>query len=118
MIKYTAFILIVAIRIGYHPSSVHSTTAAFSKTLVSPAKRVTSTPVKPVKHENAAGHDNVFFKWIRIPNESEEKLCSATNLVFGIEKPQTGYSLFFNQAVIQKMFLRIGLLNKSMATTC
>jgi len=118
MIKYTALIVIIAIRILYHPSSVNTAKEAFSKPAVSPATGVTTTPAKPARPENTFGHDKVVYKWILIQNESEEKLCFAPEMVFGIEKPQTGYSLFINQAVLQKMFYRIGMLNKSRATTC
>jgi len=118
MIKYTALLVIIAFRILYHPSSGNAATEAFSKPAASPATRVTTTPAKQGKPETPFDHDNVVYKWILIQNESEEKLCFAPEMVFGIEKPQTGYSLFINQAMIQKMFYRIGMLNKSRATTC
>lgn len=118
MIKYTALLVIIAIRILYHPPSVNAATEPFSKPAVSPATSVTTTPAKPGKLENPVGQDKMVYKWILIQNESEEKLCFAPDMVFGIEKPQTGYSLFINKTVIQKMFYRIGILNKSRATTC
>jgi hypothetical protein len=116
MIKYTAFLLIVAIRIFYHPASDKSAIEPFSKP--APATQVSTTPAKPGKQENTVDHDKVVSRWILIPNESEEKLCFSSEMVFGIEKPQTGYSLFIDQTVIQKMFYRIGMLNKSRASTC
>jgi len=59
MIKYTALIAIIAIRILYHPSSVNSATEAFSKPAVYPATRATNHPAKPNKIENPFGRDKL-----------------------------------------------------------
>lgn len=118
MIKYTAFVLLVLFRIFYHPSSAPAAMEPLSKPLMVPATQAENTPAKPGKKLNQAGQDKLAFKWIWIQNETETKLCSVTNLAFGIEKPESGYSLFLNHTVIQKMFFHIGLVNKSRATTC
>jgi len=133
MTKLTAFVIIISLRIIYHPSSVQpdglvpfaSPVAHHSISLASPLS--TSTlPARLLRIEGSIIDHKVILNWVVGENETAdqfevEKSTDGKNfimaaLVFGTDKRESDNYQFYEKAVNQKVSYRIKLINKNRKT--
>jgi hypothetical protein len=123
MTKYTAFILIVALRIMYQPSPVKLTTAPFaSPTPLS----FQTTPAQLISFDGSIINHKVILNWAVIENETADQfeVEKSTNgktffmaaLVFGTDKSDKDKYQFYEKAGNHKVLYRIKLINKNRQT--
>jgi hypothetical protein len=121
MIKYFAFVTIIALRIVYQPGNVKATNPPFTS---HPASF--GTPAKLLAVSGSINNNKVFLNWVVSENETAdqfeiEKSADGKNfmragLVFGTDKAETGNYQFFEKAVKKKMLYRVKLINKNKET--
>lgn len=120
MTKFTAFLIIVALRIAYHPAPSSTGIAPFT----SPQSTAFSIiPAKLLSVEGSLNHNKVTLNWIVGENETAdqfevEKSTDGKNfklaaLVFGTDKPSVDNYTFFDKAASQKTLYRIKLISKN-----
>ncbi|MFZ1858935.1 MAG: hypothetical protein WAU29_16345 [Chitinophagaceae bacterium] len=125
MTKFTAFVLIVAMRIMYHPSPAQHDIAPFA----SPSPLPTATTAIPAKLISIAGtisNNKFILNWEVGDNETAdqfevEKSTDGKNftmaaLVFGTDKSATDKYQFYEKAGNQRVLYRIKLINKNRQT--
>jgi hypothetical protein len=122
MTKFTALIIIVALRIAYHPSPTATTIAPF--TSPAPASTVFSiVPAKLLSLEGSMNNNKVILNWMVGDNETADqfevekstdgKHFIMAALVFGTDKPTTDNYTFYEKASTKKIMYRIKLINKN-----
>ena len=126
MTKFTAFIIIVALRIGYHPSVAQSDRAPFA----SPSSLSSGTtllhPAKLIRFNGNISNNRVFLQWEVSENETADmfeveksadgKYFTMAALVFGTDKPETDSYWFYEKANTKKFYYRIKAINKNKQT--
>lgn len=122
MTKYTAFILILAIRILYHPLTATSDNSPFASPSPLPAPAIAS-PAKLISIEGKISSNKVFLNWVVGENETADqfevqKSTDGTNftmtaLVFGTDKTAIDSYQFYEKAGNQKTLYRIKLISKN-----
>jgi hypothetical protein len=123
MTKFTAFIIIVALRIVYHPSDAQSGIAPFASPTQLPASRISIAPAKLISITGSISDHKVILNWVVGENETAdqfevEKSTDGKNftmaaLVFGTDLPETGNYRFYEKAGNEKTLYRIKLINKN-----
>ena len=105
MIKFTAFIIIVALRIGYQPSNAQTDRAPFTSPSLLSSGTALLHPAKLIRFNGNISNNRIFLQWEVIENETAdqfevEKSTDGKNftlaaLVFGTDKPETGKYWFY-----------------------
>jgi hypothetical protein len=127
MIKYTAFILIVALRIMYNPASnAQSVIAPFASSTPLSTTTISVVPAKLISVAGSISNHTVVLNWVVGENESADqfevekssdgKNFSLAALVFGTDKSEIGNYQFFEKAGKQKVLYRIKMINKNRQT--
>lgn len=122
MTKFTAFVIIVAFRIAYHPAPASTGPTAFVNPSPLPASTTSVAPAKFMSINGSFIHNKIILKWIIGENETAycfeiEKSTDGKNfamaaLVFGTDKPDTDNYEFFEKAGNREYLYRIKLINK------
>ena len=124
MIKFTAFIIIVALRITYQPSNAQTDRAPFAgPSPISSGTTFLLHPAKLIHFNGNISNNRVFLQWEVNENETAdqfevEKSTDGKNftiaaLVFGTDKPETGKYWFYEKANTRKFYYRIKMINKN-----
>jgi hypothetical protein len=126
MIKLTAFIAIIALRIMYQPSTAQSAIAPFASPSPLPGSSIASTPAKLISVAGSISNQKFVLNWVVNENETADqfeieksidgKNFSTAALVFGTDTPDTGNYQFYEKAGNQKVLYRIKLINKNRQT--
>lgn len=127
MTKFTAFVLIIALRIFYHPSSAaQNDIAPFASPSPLPATAFSIPPAKVISIDGRFSNNKFILNWIVGENETAdqfevEKSTDGKNftlaaLVFGTDKSETDKYQFYEKAGNQKISYRIKLINKDRKT--
>lgn len=126
MIKITAFITIIALRIFYQPSSAQSAIAPFASPTPVPTTAFSIAPAKLISVDGRFSNNKFILNWEVSQNETAdqfevEKSTDGKNftmaaLVFGTDKSDTDKYQFYEKAGNQKILYRIKLINKNRKT--
>ncbi len=127
MIKYTALVLIVAVRIMYHPASdAQPVIAPFASNTPLSTATISVVPAKLISIAGSISNHTVVLNWVVGDNEtadqfeveksSDGKNFSLAALVFGTDKSEIGNYQFYEKASKQKIIYRIKLINKNRQT--
>jgi hypothetical protein len=119
MTKFTAFIILVALRIAYHPADVQSDRAPFT----SPSSTMAIAPAKLINITGSVSNHKVILNWVVAENESADKFevekstdgktFTMAALVFGSDKSETDNYQFYEKAGNKKVLYRIRMINKN-----
>ena len=125
MIKFTAFVVIVALRIMYQPSPAQKDIAPFASPSPLPTTTI-SAPAKLISIDGSIKNNKVILNWEVGDNETAdqfevEKSTDGKNyimaaLVFGTDKSETDKYQFYEKAGSQRVLYRIKLINKDLKT--
>ena len=126
MLKYTAFIIILALRISYHPADAQTTIAPFTSPSPLSTTSISITPARLISVDGHIRDNKIILDWVVGQNETAdqfevEKSMDGKNfttaaLVFGTDLPATGSYQFYEKAGNQKVSYRIKLINKDRQT--
>jgi hypothetical protein len=126
MIKFIAFVIIVALRIIYHPVHSKTGTAPFAHPTPSPVPSAIGTPAKLLDIYGNFFNNKIYLCWTVGENETADqfeveksmdgKTFKMAALVFGTDKPYTESYQFYEKAGNQKVLYRIRLINKDRKT--
>jgi hypothetical protein len=127
MIKYIAFVTILALRLFYQPSAAQTAIAPFTSPSPAPIpKGNVTTTAKLLDFKGIISNNKVILNWAVSENETAdqfevEKSTDGINftmaaLVFGTDKPATDNYEFYEKAGNQKLLYRIKLINKDKKT--
>lgn len=126
MTKYTAFVIIVALRIMYHPSDAQTEIAPFTSPSPLPASTISITPAKLLNVNGSIIQNKVVLNWevgenetvdqFEVERSTDGKNFSLAALVFGTDKPATDKYQFYEKAGNQRVLYRIKLINKNRLT--
>ena len=124
MTKFTAFVIIVALRIMYHPTHAQSDIAPFASPSPLPTSTISTAPARLISIKGSIHNSKVILNWVVGENETAdqfevEKSTDCKNflmaaLVFGTDKPATGNYQFYEKAGNQKVLYRIKLITKNL----
>jgi hypothetical protein len=119
MTKYSLFVIIIALRIGYQPILPQQGISPFA----SPA---TTTAAKLISVNASIDKNRVFIDWTVDENETvyqfeieksnDGKNFTTAALVFGSDKPATDNYRFYEKAGKKKVTYRIKIINKNQQT--
>lgn len=122
MTKYTALILIIALRIIFHPSNAQTEVIPFGS-LPSFPQATTFSPSKFISIEGNISNEKVKLTWNISENETAdkfevEKSVDGKNfliaaLVFGTDKMNSDQYQFYEKVNSGKILYRIKLINKN-----
>ena len=122
MTKFTVFVIIVAMRIAYHPAIAQTEPAPFASPSPLPASTISIAPAKFMNISGRLINNKIILKWIIGENETaycfevekstDGKNFSMAALVFGTDKPAIDNYEFYEKAGHQKSLYRIKLINK------
>ncbi len=123
MTKFTAFIIIVVLRIVYHPSGTQSTIPPFASPTQLPASGISFAPAKLISISGSISDHKVILDWVVGENETADKFevekstdgknFTLAALVFSTDKAETGNYRFYEKAGNEKTSYRIKLINKN-----
>ena len=126
MTKFSVFVIIIALRIVYHPSHAQSDMAPFASPSPLPTSTISFSNARLISIEGSIRNKKVVLTWVVGQNETAdqfevEKSTDGKNftmaaLVFGTDKPETGNYLFYEKAGNKKVLYRIKLINKNRQT--
>ncbi len=126
MIKSAAFVIIVALRIVYHPSPAQSAIAPFASPSPLPTSTISTAPARLISINGSISNSKVILNWVVGGNETAdqfevEKSFDGKNftmaaLVFATDKQETDTYQFYEKAGNQKVSYRIKLINKNRKT--
>jgi hypothetical protein len=118
MTKHLLFVIILGLRLAYHPTDSSSTPPPFS----SPSTPVLPVPAKLISLKASVEENKVVLDWTVGENETAyqfevEKSTDGKNfrlaaLVFGTDKPNTDKYQFLETAGKAKIAYRIKLIDK------
>lgn len=122
MYKFSILVILVLLRIFYHPAAANGAPASFS-TPSGIAHAIAKMAEPRVIHASAnLNNDKVYINWAVSENESAElfeiekstdgKNFKMAALVFGTDKPDTDNYQFYEKAVNKKCVYRIKLVSK------
>ncbi len=125
MIKSVTLIILIAIRIGYHPSGTGGITP-FASPLPIPEPTIARTPAKVLSIHGSISNNKIVLNWVVGQNETADKFEVEKSsdgrhfflaaLVFGTDKAENGNYQFYEKAGNQKMAYRIKVINKNRET--
>ena len=124
MTKFTAFIIIVVLRIVYHPADAQSSSIPpFASPTQLPASGISFAPAKLIHINGSISNHKVILNWVVGENETADKFevekstdgknFTLAALVFGTDKAETGNYRFYEKAGNEKILYRIKLINKN-----
>lgn len=123
MTKFSAFVIIIALRIVYHPSQAQADIAPFASPSSLPASTISFSNARLISLEGSIHNKKVVLTWMVGENETAdqfevEKSTDGKNftlaaLVFGTDKPETDNYCFYEKAGHKKTLYRIKLINKN-----
>ena len=126
MTKFTAVVIIVALRIMYHPSPAQNDTVPFASPSPVPPTAFSIAPAKLISIDGRFSNNKFILNWEVGDNETAdqfevEKSIDGKNftmaaLVFGTDKSDTDKYQFYEKAGNQKVLYRIKLINKNRKT--
>lgn len=128
MTKFTAFVLIVALRIAYHPASAQTDLSPFTSPYAAPSSSTAFSiaPAKVISIDGSVNNNKFILNWIVGENETADqfeveksfdgKKFAMAALVFGTDKADTDHYQFYEKAGNQKVLYRIKLINKNQET--
>ncbi|MBK8312356.1 MAG: hypothetical protein IPL04_17065 [Chitinophagaceae bacterium] len=123
MTKYTALILIIAMRIFFHPSNAQTEISPFGSLPSFPQATTTFSTPKFISIEGKISNEKVKLTWNISENETADKfeveksvdgktfLIAA--LVFGTDKMNSDQYQFYEKVNSGKILYRIKLINKN-----
>lgn len=122
MSKFTASVIIVALRILYHPANAKTAIAPFTSPTPLPVRSVSIVPAKLISLNGSVSNNKIFLTWIVGENETADhfeveksadgKTFKMAALVIGTDKPNTDNYQFYEKAGNQKVLYRIRLIYK------
>ena len=128
MIKTAAFILLLALRIGYHPGEGKANIVPFASPLPVPSSTLSAPQAKLISFHGFITHKKVVLNWVVEQNETADqfevekstdgKHFILAALVFGTDKTSTGNYQFYEKAGNQKVLYRIRIINKNHQSAC
>jgi hypothetical protein len=123
MTKFTAFVIVIALRIGYHPFNTQNNIAPFASPSLRSASTTSVAPAKLISISGSISNDKVILNWVVGANETADKfeVEKSTDgktfimaaLVFGTDKTENDNYMFYEKAGKQKVLYRIKLINKN-----
>jgi len=123
MTKFTAFVLIVALRIFYQPSNAQPAIVPFAGPAPVPVPALYLPPAKLISFNASVSNNRIFLQWqvgdnetadqFEIEKSTDGKNFVMTALVFGTDKPETGNYWFYEKANTKKFYYRIKMITKS-----
>ena len=126
MIKTIVFLLILALRISYHPSDTSTDIAPFASPSPVPTTPVSALSAKVISIDGSISQDKIVLKWIveaiesadqfEVEKSTDGKNFSLAALVFGTDKAENGSYEFYDKAGNQKISYRIKIINKNRET--
>jgi hypothetical protein len=126
MTKYTAFVIIIALRIIYHPSTAQVTTAPFASPSPLSLQTISLVPANLMSFEGSIINHKVILNWVVGENETADqfevekstdgKSFFMAALVFGTDKADKDNYQFYEKASKHKVLYRIKLINKNRQT--
>ena len=126
MTKFTAFIILVALRIAYQPSVAQTDIASFASPSSFSSGASAPKPAKLLRFNGNISNNKVFLQWEMSENETADmfevekstdgKYFTMAALIFGTDKPETGNYSFYEKANTKKFYYRIKAINKNRQT--
>jgi len=123
MTKFTTFVIIIALRIFYHPSHAQTDIAPFASILPPSSSTISIARAKLIQITGSIHNHKVVLKWVVAENESADKFevekstdgktFTMAALVFGTDKSETDNYQFYEKAVNKKISYRIKMINKN-----
>ena len=123
MTKFTAFIILVTLRIAFQPSDGRSDRTPFASPLPPSSSTIFIAPAKLINITGSIHNHKVTLNWVVAENESADKfeVEKSTNskiftmaaLVFGTDKSETDNYQFYEKAGNKKILYRIKMINKN-----
>ena len=123
MTKFSAFIIIIALRIVFHPSHAQSDMAPFASPSPLPTSTISFSNARLISVEGSIRNKKVILNWVVGQNETADqfevekstdgKTFTLAALVFGTDKPETDNYRFYEKAGKKKILYRIKLINKN-----
>lgn len=122
MIKFSAFITILVLRLFYQPSDAQEIMAPFEGP--KPASAVSTSYLPALINFNGnISNNRVLLQWqvneneaadqFEIEKSSDGKNFTLAALVFGTDKPETDSYWFYEKAKQKKFYYRIKMITKS-----
>ena len=122
MSKFIILVLLVTVRIFYHPSPANGTPSSFSTPYSIGSLTASKATARVISVRANISGNKIWISWVVSQNESAdlfevEKSLDGKNfktaaLVFGTDNPETGKYQFYENAGNQKWVYRIKLINK------
>ncbi len=126
MIKFTALVVIVALRIFYQPLPAQNHIAPFASPSPLSSTTIALPPAKLISITVSISNNKVILNWevgdnetadqFEVEKSTDGKNFSMAALVFGTDKQATGNYQFYEKAGNQKVLYRIKLINKNRQT--
>ena|SRR5258705_12642930 len=123
MTKFTAFIILVSLRIIYHPSDIRSDRTPFASPSPLSSFTISIAPAKLINITGSISNHKVILNWVVAENESADKfevekstdgkIFTMAALVFGTDKSETDNYQFYEKAGNKKILYRIKMINKN-----
>lgn len=122
MIKYSAFVILIGLRLFYQPSTQHEIPPFANPTPVS-LTTTSSNPVQLISFNGSISNNRVFLQWqvgenegadqFEIEKSTDGKIFVMAALVFGSDKPATDTYWFYEKAKNKKFYYRIKIISKN-----
>jgi hypothetical protein len=126
MTKFTAFVIIVALRIMYHPLPAQVSIAPFASPSPLSLQTISLVPAQLISFDGSISNHKVILKWVIDENETADqfevekstdgKSFFIAAIVFGTDKSDKGNYQFYEKAGNHKVSYRIKLINKNRQT--
>ncbi len=126
MMKTTALLIILGLRVFYQPSLAQNSTAPFASLNITTASTNAKTNAKVLDLKGVIKNNKVILDWIVSENETADlfeiekstdgKTYTMAALVFGTDKPATDNYQFYEKAGNKKVSYRIKIINKDKQT--
>jgi hypothetical protein len=123
MTKFTAFVILVAMRIVYHPADASNSIAPFTSFSPLPVSTLSVAPAKLISISGSINNNKVILNWVVGANETADKFevekstdgktFTMAALVFGTDKSETDNYMFYEKAGSIKTLYRIKMINKN-----
>ncbi len=123
MTKFTAFVIIVALRVVYHPSLAQPDIAPFASPSTLPTSTISIAPAKLISINGSISNHKMILNWVVNENETADKFeveksadgktFTLAALVFGTDTPETYNYQFYEKAGKKKVLYRIKMINKN-----
>jgi hypothetical protein len=122
MTKFTALVLVIALRIGFQPSNAQNNFAPFASPSLRSAATVSIAPASLISVNGSISNNKVILNWVVGSNETADKFevekstdgktFTLAALVFGTDKSETDNYMFYEKAEKKKVMYRIRMISK------